>query len=207
MGLKLPASQTTNLIHLQQNESVRASERDSLPALSLGPHQTTRKVIRMNNIPVFIQGQLESIFRVSGEGICLMKQRPLRLAGHDVKVWLELPPPKANHVIQAHILVTNARVENEHSQFVKQPISTSNGSRVTYTFYSWESFGLFLNRLPQRLPSNKITELYDEYNKLFSLFQFFFLLDRGFGHCTLLHRPISSMKKLQRELRSVGLSA
>ena len=158
-------------------------------------------------MPVFIQRQLESIFRVSVDGIFLMKQRPLRLAGHDVKLWLEVSPPKSNHVMLVHILVTNARVENDYSQFIKQPISTSNGSRVTYTFYSWESFGLFLNRLPQRLPSNKITELYDESNKLFSLFQFFFLIDRGCGQCTLLHRPISSMQKLQRELRSVGISA
>ena len=161
----------------------------------------------MHNIPVFIQRQLESIFRVSGDGIPVMKKRTISLHGHDVKVWVELPPPNSKHVMLAHVLITNARVEVGSSHFTKQPISTSNGSRVTYSFNTWDEFDSFLSRLPQRMPSNMITELYDENDRLFRLFQFFFLIDRNYGLCTVRHRPISPMQKLQRELRSVGISA
>ena len=178
-----------------------------MQALSLGPLLTTRKVMYMHNIPFPFREQLGSIFRVSGDGIPVMKKRTLRLDGHDVKLWLELPPPNSKQVMLAHVLITYARVEVGSSHFKKQPILSSDGSRVTYSFNTWEQFGSFLTRLPRRLPSKVITELYDECGRPLTLSKFFFKFDRDWGYYTVRHFSISSMQKIQPELLSVGLRA
>lgn len=161
----------------------------------------------MDFTPPSIEKQIESIFRITTSGISHMKKRPVRISGHDIKIWLELPIACSKHVMQAHFLVANAQVDSIFSHFKTQPIYTVHGSRVTYSFDSWDQVQMFLGRLPKRLPSNMITEICDESGSLCSLFDFFSVIDQDYGHFNVRSIPMSSMQKLQRELRSIGLSA
>lgn len=159
----------------------------------------------MNCIPKYIQLQLKEKFGIRDTCVNHMRKRNLRVWGHDLLVWLEIPMTGSKHVMKAHILVSNATVETYRCQFQRQAINTGNGSRVTYLFADWADVAIFLARLPVSMPSNKITDLHRINDKPISLWEFFFKLDRNEGQFDASHQPLSSMKMLQKELRSIGL--
>jgi len=161
----------------------------------------------MNDIPVSFQQQVGSMFRVSAHGIAKMRKRQLKIGNDAVKFWLELPPAKSKYVLKAHLLVAGVEIQKGFSQFEKLPINTSNGSRVTYSFTSWDEVDTFLKRLPSRMPCNAVTELRGKDNAELNVAWLFYKIDLNWSEFTVLHNPFSRMRQLQRELRSVGIAA
>jgi hypothetical protein len=161
----------------------------------------------MNDIPVSFQQQVGSMFRVSAVGIAKMRKRQVKIGNDVVKFWLEIPPAKSKYVLKAHLLVAGVEIQKGFSQFEKLPINTSNGSRVTYSFTSWAEVEVFLKRLPSRMPSNAVTELRGTDNTELNAAWLFYKIDLNWGDLTVRHNPFPPMRKLQQDLRSVGIAA
>ncbi len=161
----------------------------------------------MNDIPVSFQQQIGSMFGVSGDGIAKMRKRQVKIGNDVVKFWLERPSAKSKYVLKAHLLVAGVEVQKGHSQFEKLPISTSNGSRVTYSFTSWADAEVFLKRLPSRMPSNAVTELRGTNNTELNAAWLFYKIDHNWGDLAVRHNPFPPMRKLQQDLKSVGIAA
>jgi hypothetical protein len=107
----------------------------------------------------------------------------------------------------AEILVANAIIPSQWRTSNKTPMTFDSGSRIIYQFTNWIDVGEFLNRLPRRMPSNKLTVLVSAHGNPMSIYDFLDHIDHGgFAyHCT--YEPVRGLKKLKDELRDFGIAA
>ena len=160
-----------------------------------------------NCIPILVQQQVGSILNVPSKGISKMRKRPVKVGKDEVRFWLEETPANSKYVLKAHFLVAGNSLDKGYSQFEKLSISTSNGSRVTYSFTTWDEVAVFLNRLPSSMPTNAVTELRGKDNTELNVAWLFYKIDLNWGEFTVQYNRFPRMRQLQRELRSVGIAA
>ena len=160
-----------------------------------------------NNMPVFVQQQVGSVLNVPSNGISKMRKRPVKVGKDEVRFWLEETPANSKYVLKAHLLVAGISLDQGYSEFEKLSISTSNGSRVTYSFTTWDEVAVFLNRLPSRMPTNAVTELRGKDNTELNVAWLFYKIDLNWGDFSVQYNPFPRMRQLQRDLRSIGIAA
>ncbi len=107
----------------------------------------------------------------------------------------------------AEILAANVTIPTEWRTTVKTPMVFDSGSRIMYRFTDWDDAQDFIERLPRRMPSNKVTVLVSANGNPVSIYDFLDHIDYGCidFHCTF--EPVRGLKKLKDELRDFGIAA
>jgi hypothetical protein len=158
-------------------------------------------------IPHDIGQQLSSKFNTDFTVHERMLPRKFSCNGTQGSILIKFPIKKSNFVMTAEILVANAIIPNEWRTSVKTPMAFQSGTRIIYQFSDWSNAGEFIDRLPRRMPSNKVTVLVSAHGNPMSIYDFHDHIDHGCFdyHCT--HEPLRGLKKLKDELRDFGIAA
>ncbi len=103
--------------------------------------------------------------------------------------------------------MANEAIESKLSTFNKMPLVFDSGTRIVYQFKDWSDASRFLDRIPRRMPSNKVTVLLSTDGNPVSIHDFLDHIDYGCCafHCT--YEPVRGLKKLKDELRDFGIAA
>ena len=165
-------------------------------------------MIRMfsKNIPECVNRQLKRKLNVNFSRYGRMVPRKLSLEGADCRFILKVPGKNSNVVMTADFLVANEMVKRDNSNFRKKPVAFDNGSRITYQFTNWTQVEQFLDRLPERMPSNQVTIPIANGVPL-TIHDFLNHIDYGGWYYQCSYQPVSGMKKLKDELRDFGIAA
>jgi len=158
-------------------------------------------------IPYVISQQLAVKFKADFIRHAVMRSRKFYCNGTQGSILIKFPTKKSNFVMTAEILVANAIIPSQWRTSNKTPMTFDSGSRIIYQFTNWIDVGEFLNRLPRRMPSNKLTVLVSAHGNPMSIYDFLDHIDHGgFAyHCT--YEPVRGLKKLKDELRDFGIAA
>jgi hypothetical protein len=158
-------------------------------------------------IPYVISQQLASKFRTDGNGAHPMLPRKFSCNGTQCSILIKFPTNKSNYVMTAEILVANAIIPNAWGASNKSSLSFDSGTHIIYQFTDWNDAEEFIDRLPRRMPSNKVTVLMSNSGNPVSIYDFLEHIDHGgFAyHCT--YEPVRGLKKLKDELRDFGFAA
>ena len=158
-------------------------------------------------IPYVISQQLAIKFKTDFIRHGVMRPRKFYCNGTQASVLIKFPKAKSNFVMTAEILVANEAIDTKCSSFNKMPLVFDSGTRIVYQFTDWSVAGEFLERLPRRMPSNKVTVMVSALGKPMSIHDFLDHIDYG---CTVLectYQPVRGLKKLKDELRDFGIAA
>jgi hypothetical protein len=158
-------------------------------------------------IPYVISQQLASKFRTDGNGAHPMLPRKFSCNGTQCSILIKIPTKKSNFVMTAEILVANAIIPSQWRTSNKTPMTFDSGTRIIYQFKDWSDAEEFIDRLPRRMPSNKVTVLVSNSGNPVSIYDFLDHIDYGCidFHCTF--EPVRGLKKLKDELRDFGIAA
>lgn len=158
-------------------------------------------------IPSDISQQLAVKFKADFIRHSVMLPRKFYCNGTQGSVLVKFPAKKSNFVMTAEILVANAIIPNQWRTSNKTPMTFDSGTRIIYRFTDWSVAGEFIDRLPGRMPSNKVTVLMSNSGKPVSIYDFLDHIDYGCFdyHCT--YEPVHGLKKLKDELRDFGIAA
>jgi len=106
----------------------------------------------------------------------------------------------------AEFLVAAKSVAGGRGVFRKKSMSFDNGTRITYQFLNWTEVDWFLERLPERMPSNQVTVPIAAGGHPLTVQSFLYHIDFGGGDYQYSYHPVRGMKKLQDELRDLGIA-
>ena len=157
--------------------------------------------------PSYIGLQLKRTFNTDFTMDRPMLPRKFYCNGTQGSILIKFPKAKSNFVMTAEILVANEAIDTKWSSFNKMPLVFDSGTRIIYQFTDWSDAGEFLDRLPNRMPSNKVTVVVSAFGKPMSIHDFLDHIDYG---CTVLQctfQPVRGLKKLKDELRDFGIAA
>lgn len=82
-----------------------------------------------------------------------------------------------------------------------------SGTIANYRFADWTDAEEFLDRLPRRMPSNKVTLLELSNGQPMSILDFLIHIDYGCNPVKCTYQPVQGLKKLKDELRKFGIAA
>ncbi len=158
-------------------------------------------------IPYVISQQLAIKFKTDFIRHGVMRPRKFCCSGTQASVLIKFPTKKSNFVMTAEILVANAIIPNAWGTSNKTSLSFDSGTRIIYQFTDWSDAEEFIDRLPRRMPSNKVTVLESNSGNPVSIYDFLDHIDYGCFdyHCT--YEPVRGLKKLKDELRDFGIAA
>ena len=158
-------------------------------------------------IPTYIEPQLKRTFRKDFTMDCPMIPRKFYCNGTQCSIVIKFPTTKSNFVMTAEILVANEAIDTKWSSFNKMPLVFDSGTRIIYQFTGWSDVGEFLDRLPSRMPSNKVTVVVSALGKPMSIHDFLDHIDYGCNVLQCTFQPVQGLKKLKDELRDFGIAA
>ena len=168
-----------------------------------------------NPIPPSVAYQLRQTLNVDFTRYSRMRPRKLSLDGADVQFLLTIPPKNSKVVMQADFLAANVTLDNKAQTpgtFSKTSSVFDNGTKVTYQFKSWSEAETFLQRLPRKLPFNKVTFVSLAFVDGLGLCveasagvrNFFDHLDGGNFEYICSHQSVSGMKHFKNEMFTYG---
>ena len=160
-----------------------------------------------NYIPSVINQQLSSKFRADFAEHDRMLPRKFYCNGTQCSIVIKFPKTKSNFVMTAEILVANEAIDTKWSSFNKMPLVFDSGTRIVYQFSNWSDAGEFIDRLPRRMPSNKVTVMVSALGKPMSIHDFLDHIDYGGNLLECTFEPVRGLKKLKDELRDFGIAA
>lgn len=158
-------------------------------------------------IPYYMKPQLKRMFMKDFTMDRPMIPRKFYCNGTQCSIVIKFPKPKSNFVMTAEILVANEAIDTKWSSFNKMPLVFDSGTRIVYQFTDWSHAEEFIDRLPRRMPSNKVTVMVSALGKPMSIHDFLDHIDYGCNHLECTYQPVSGLKKLKDELRDFGIAA
>jgi hypothetical protein len=159
------------------------------------------------HIPSFLNLQLMRIFRKDFTMERPMLPRKFYANGTQASIVIKFPAKQPNCVMTAEILVANEAIANMWSCFKKRQLVVDGGTHIIYQFTCWSAAGMFLDRLPGRMPSNKVTVLVSNHGNPVSIYDFLVNIDHEFFDYQCTYQPVRGLKKLKDELRDFGIAA
>ena len=176
-----------------------------------------RKGIISMNISSSADVQVKRRFNVDIANCNKMHKRLLRFRTDDVCIWLEVPKDNREVLINVHILVTerkhwfescDIRTNVIKGQGVSLRIDeVRGGTKRTYSFHSWETFEVFLSRLPSYMPSGKTTYITDPDGLPIEADDLLTHLHKGTGKISSVSSSRSSLQRLRYQMRNLGVAA
>lgn len=157
--------------------------------------------------PSCIGLQLKRTFKTDFTRHSEMLPRKFSCNGTQGSILIKFPKAKSNFVMTAEILVANEAIDTKWSSFNKMPLVFDSGTRIVYQFTDWSDVGEFLDRLPRRMPSNKVTVMVSALGKPMSIHDFLDHIDYGCNVLECTYQPVRGLKKLKDELRDFGIAA
>ena len=169
-------------------------------------------------IPTSADEQMERLFSVAIANCNNMHKRRFRFGDVDGCIWFEVPKPTSSVLIQMHILVADRQFMLYRRDLLTNVHNLGNGvtlradychagSKYTYSFEKWETFEVFLSRLPSSMPSGKITYIDSDDDSPLEVDYLINHLHQGTGRFSCVSTSSSALKKLRHQMRNFGVAA